>query len=140
MARPDKKRPSPARPVAPIKETAPTSVHNIKAKDARIRRALELIHPGPQIRVGNVAATLNLSASGFRHLFKKDLGTPPGQYLKVARLERANELLRNSFLRVKEITVLVGANDISHFVRNYKALYGETPSQTRIRQLYRGAA
>ncbi len=55
----------------------------------------------------------------------------PKHYLRLARLEQAKELLEHSFLRVKEITALVGVNDVSHFVRDYKALYGHTPSQTR---------
>lgn len=46
-------------------------------------------------------------------------------------MERARQLLLNSFLSVKEIAGVVGINDISHFVRDYKALYGQTPSQTR---------
>jgi len=32
---------------------------------------------------------------------------------------------------VKEIAARVGANDISHFLRQYKAVYGQTPSETR---------
>ena len=127
-----RKYPSLVRRVETTKSPATTG--RVKANDVRIHRALELIQPGSQVQIAEVAAALNLSLSGFRHLFKKEVGTAPGQYLKIARLELANELLRSSFLRVKEITSLIGANDVSHFVRNYKRFYRETPSQTRRRQ------
>jgi AraC-like DNA-binding protein len=34
-------------------------------------------------------------------------------------------------LTIKEVAVRVGVNDISHFVRDYKALFGQTPSEAR---------
>jgi transcriptional regulator GlxA family with amidase domain len=101
------------------------------ATDPRIRRVVELLKQTHPVTVSEIAPLLNLSVSRFRHLFKKELNVSPTHYLKLARLERARELLENSFLRVKEITALVGANDVSHFVRDYKAFYGQTPSQTR---------
>ena len=105
--------------------------HNLAAIDPRIRRALELLQETLTAQVGDLASGLNLSDSRFRHLFKKELGISPMQYVRSIQLERARGLLENSFLTVKEIAASVGVNDISHFVRNYKLLYGQTPSQTR---------
>jgi transcriptional regulator GlxA family with amidase domain len=101
------------------------------AKDWRVRQAVELIRRTPTIQVLDIALSLNLSASRFRHLFTAELGMSPRQYLRRARLQRARELLEASPLSVKEITGIVGFNDISHFVRYYKTTYGQTPSQTR---------
>jgi transcriptional regulator GlxA family with amidase domain len=42
-------------------------------------------------------------------------------------------LLKSSFLTIKEVAVRVGVNDVSHFVRDYKALFGQTPSEARRR-------
>jgi len=47
------------------------------------------------------------------------------------RLERAKELMQGSFLSVKEVMILVGMTDLSHFVKDYKNMHGETPGQTR---------
>lgn len=55
----------------------------------------------------------------------------PTHYVKVLRLQKAKELLENTFLSVKEVMATVGFSDLSHFVRAYKAQYAETPSQTR---------
>jgi transcriptional regulator GlxA family with amidase domain len=46
-------------------------------------------------------------------------------------MEHAKKLVENSFLTIKEIAAFVGAKDISHFVRDYKRLYGQTPSKSR---------
>jgi AraC-like DNA-binding protein len=90
------------------------------AKDPRIQRALDLLQQNHAPQSNNVAMALNLSSSRFRHLFKEELGVSPHHYLTWVRLHRARELLQNSFLRVKEIAALVGVNDLSHFVRDYK--------------------
>lgn len=99
-------------------------------KDPRIRRALELMRRHPAT-VTRIATDLNLSASRFRHLFKEEINIAPTHYLKLARLEQAKVLIEDSFLRIKEIAASVGLNDVSHFVRDYKACFGQTPSETR---------
>lgn len=113
---------------AVIRDTHPTK---IATRDPRVLRALELFEKNAPAHVSDVAADLNLSPSRFRHLFKQELGLSPKHYLKLTRLKQAKKLLENSFLRVKEVTTIVGANDVSHFSRDYKALYRQTPSQTR---------
>jgi transcriptional regulator GlxA family with amidase domain len=99
----------------------------------RIWRALELLHESRTVRVAQIASSLNLSQSRFRHLFKQQLGVSPTHYFKIARLSQAEELLKSSFLTIKEVAVRVGVNDVSHFVRDYKALFGQTPSEARRR-------
>jgi AraC-like DNA-binding protein len=53
--------------------------------------------------------------------------------MKLLRMERAKYLLENSFLSVKEIMRTVGINNRSHFVKDFKKLYGRTPTQVRSR-------
>ncbi len=103
------------------------------AEDRRVQRALDLIQSCYDVPISEIVTSLNLSVSRFRHLFKKEVGLAPGHFVKRVRLERAKKLLKNSFLTVKEIAAFVGANDVSHFVRDYKAAYGHTPSEARKR-------
>jgi AraC family transcriptional regulator of arabinose operon len=104
--------------------------------DKRVRWALEwlrnhdLTQPAP---VGQLAKSVHLSSSRLRHLFKSELGLTITRYRKLLRLEKARDLLRTSFLEVKEIAGIVGFGDVSHFVRDYKMTYGETPTETRLR-------
>jgi AraC-like DNA-binding protein len=48
-------------------------------------------------------------------------------------MERACELLRTSFLSVKEVMALVGWADESHFVRRFKRVVGVSPTRYRSR-------
>ena len=100
-------------------------------QDRRIRQALILLREIKTPKLSEVAAILNLSTSRFRHLFNKEVGISPKRYLTLLRLRWAKKLLENSLLEVKEVTAVIGVNDVSHFVRNYKAVYRQTPTQTR---------
>ena len=46
-------------------------------------------------------------------------------------MQRAQELLQNTFLSVKEVAFSIGVRDVSHFVRDFKKLCGQTPSEFR---------
>jgi transcriptional regulator GlxA family with amidase domain len=81
--------------------------------------------------IGELAHLVNLSGSRLRHLFKQETGKTPAQYLKHLRLERAALLLRTTFLTVKEITNEVGLGTGSHFVREFKRVYGAAPTVYR---------
>ena len=77
--------------------------------------------------IRELAQLVNLSGSRLRHLFKQETGKTPAQYLKHLRLEKAELLLRTTFLTVKEITNEVGLVTGSHFVREFKKVYGTAP-------------
>ena len=102
--------------------------------DPRISRALRLLSGPPgQMPLADVARELNLSSSRLRHILRDATGVSPSRYVKQQRLMRAKELLENTFLSVKEVMSSAGLTDMSHFVRDYKLTFGETPSQTRDR-------
>jgi AraC family transcriptional regulator, arabinose operon regulatory protein len=77
------------------------------------------------------AALVNLSPSRFRHLFKQETGTSPAQYLKAFRMRRAAAMLRTTFLSVKQVLKQVGITSNTHFVRDFKNIYGLTPTAYR---------
>lgn len=78
-----------------------------------------------------LAALVNLSVSRFRHLFKEETGTTLTQYLRERRLERAEFLLRTTFLSIKEVLSESGLAPMSHFVQYFKQRYGFTPTAYR---------
>ena len=78
-----------------------------------------------------LAALVHLSASRFRHLFKEETGVSVGFYLRERRLERAELLLRTTFLSIKEVMSEAGGSSMSHFVEDFKQRYGVTPSRYR---------
>jgi AraC-like DNA-binding protein len=46
-------------------------------------------------------------------------------------MARAKILLETTFLSVKQIMTEVGLSDESHFVRDFKSAYGESPTKFR---------
>ena len=80
-----------------------------------------------------LAAEVSLSASRFRHLFKEETGMTLAQYLRERRLERAEVLLRTTFMSIKEVMMESGLQPVSHFNQYFKRRYGMTPSAYRKR-------
>lgn len=84
-----------------------------------------------EISLSEIASYVNLSLSRLHHLFKSETGTTPAQHLRQLRMEHAKELLELSQQSVKQIMVAVGVRDRSHFEREFKRIYGQTPTQYR---------
>ena len=106
---------------------------NQRVLDRRVEHALDFLKKNKtqKLRVSEIAARLHLSSSHFRHLFRKQIGMSPSRYVKVLRLKGAKGLLESTFLSVKEVMSEAGFSDLSHFVRDYKSEYGQSPLQTR---------
>jgi AraC-like DNA-binding protein len=51
--------------------------------------------------------------------------------LKAARMEWAAVILCATHLLVKEVASAVGISDTNHFVRDFKAVHGKTPTDYR---------
>ena len=82
-------------------------------------------------RTEDLSRHLDLSTFHVLHLFHKHFGYSPSQVLKLRRMREARNLLESTFKSVKEIMAAVGLNDLSHFVRDFKCMYGQSPSELR---------
>jgi AraC family transcriptional regulator of arabinose operon len=85
------------------------------------------------LRLNEVAHSVNLSASRLQHLFKANTNLTAAQYLKSLRMQRAKQLIDSTFLSTKEIMQRVGMRDESHFVREFKKIYGLPPASYKQR-------
>jgi transcriptional regulator GlxA family with amidase domain len=99
----------------------------------RVQKVVHLIQIelSRKVTLSEMAQSVNLSAAHLRTLFKSEIGMTPTQYQKKLRLLEARRLLESTFLNVQEIMLRVGLNDDSHFVRDFKKIYGLTPAQYR---------
>lgn len=99
----------------------------------RVKRVIEMmeVDPSRSFTLGKMAQSVNLSPPYFCYLFKSITGVSPAKYLKTLRMQQAATLLTTTFLSVKEIVRRVGLTDESHFVRDFKRVYGMTPSNYR---------
>lgn len=98
-----------------------------------IRQAISYIHmhyTGP-IQVSGIAEHLGLERSYFCRLFRKQTGMSPQEYIVSYRLEKAEDMLRDTKLSQKEICKLVGYNDVCTFSRMFKHKYGIAPGKCR---------
>jgi transcriptional regulator GlxA family with amidase domain len=78
-----------------------------------------------------LAASLRLSPSRLRHLFRAETGLPIGRYILKRRLEVAAHLLRTSYLSVKEVSEAARFKNTSHFVREFHKSFGTPPREYR---------
>jgi AraC family transcriptional regulator, arabinose operon regulatory protein len=102
-------------------------------QDPRIRIVLDFFNANlhRRIRLIELAEAAKISPSRLSHLFKAEMGLSPGQYLMSLRMQKAAKLLATSRLSVKQIMALVGYDNKSHFVRHFRRLFGQTPSEYR---------
>jgi AraC-like DNA-binding protein len=84
-----------------------------------------------KLRPQDLSRHLHLSTRRVHHLFHEHFGLSPGQIFKLRRMQKAKELLASTFDSVKEVMAAVGFNDLSHFVRDFKQIYGKSPSELR---------
>jgi AraC family transcriptional regulator of arabinose operon len=100
---------------------------------SRIAGALEVVVrelDKPQA-LEHLAAQLRVSPSRFEHLFKQETGQGFKCFVRATRLAKANDLLQDRTLRIKEVAAAGGYGDVSHFVRDFKRQYGRSSSRSR---------
>ena len=103
--------------------------------DFRVRHAQRLISEDLRrpLVLKEIARAVNLSEPHLRSLFRAETGMTPAQYLKSLRMQKAKELLEETFLNVKQIMFQVGVNEKSHFARAFRQTYGLSPAEYRKR-------
>ena len=84
-----------------------------------------------KLDIERLARRANLSTSHLRHLFKLEIGLTVMQYVKLIRMQKAEHLLRTTFLSVKEIMNRVGISNESYFSREFKKTHGLAPGKYR---------
>ena len=122
-------------PVSNSDETHTSSAHLDKNFHI-VNKAIEYINLNFQnpISRDDVASALYLSPAYFGRIFKKHTGCSFTEYLTQVRMEASIELLKSNH-SVQEIAHMVGYNNIRHFTRTFRAMYGCPPREYRIRHL-----
>ncbi len=81
-----------------------------------------------------LAAECGLSPSRFSHLFKSQVGSAPGQFLKQQRLQRAQELLLMTPMPITDVAATVGYDNPFYFTRIFHDHLGVSPREFRRRE------
>lgn len=109
--------------------TAAFSSHRIHA----VLNAI-LARPEEDHSLETLAAQAGLTPTHFCRVFKKATGMTPHQYVMRARLDRAQQMLAQSDVRMATIADALGFASQSHFTRAFRQFAGETPSDFRKRR------
>lgn len=83
------------------------------------------------IHLDQIARQACMSKFHFCRIFKKYIGITPMQYVIHLRLRKAATLLRRKDLKICDIALKSGFNDLSEFNKQFKKLYGLSPSYFR---------
>lgn len=81
------------------------------------------------LSMSELARLSGRSLSGFKREFEEHFHTSPGHWIRLKRLEHAHFLLRNTDKNVSEVSMEIGYESVSHFIKAYKAQYGFTPKR-----------
>lgn len=77
-----------------------------------------------------IAQEVYLTPSYLSMLFKKERNTGLVHYINDYRLEKAKEMLRNTNMRVVDISSKVGYESLAYFYSIFKKKYGNSPRNT----------
>ena len=84
-----------------------------------------------RMRMQDVATALRVGYSRFRQAFKSRTGLSPKQYQLQARIQKAQDLLLNTPMSVKEISLVLGFDSPYHLSRQFKHQVGLAPRHWR---------
>ena len=79
--------------------------------------------------IASLADIAAMSTSSFHHYFKEVARVSPIQYIKTMRLHEAKKKMLLENLSASDASFKVGYTSPSQFSREYKRLFGETPSK-----------
>jgi AraC family transcriptional regulator len=108
----------------------PTRATRDAGRIARVLRRMESVSAEP-VTIADLASAAGLSSYHFLRTFKRVTGVTPHQWLLRARLRDAAMHLVASSRPITEIALDVGFDDLSNFIRSFRAEFGVSPRQYR---------
>lgn len=102
-------------------------------KILKLKKALSYIRKNynNQIVLEDIAHIADMSPKYFCSVFKELTQQTPFEYLNNYRLERASQKLTETDSSVTDIAYSCGFNDLSYFIKAFKARTGTTPAKYR---------
>jgi len=101
------------------------------------RHAVQLVqryihaHYNEDVSLNALADLVYLNTSYLSTIFKNETGCGINKYLKNLRLEKANDLLQKTNMKISDITTAVGFHNDSYFIKSFHEHFGMTPEKMR---------
>ena len=105
----------------------------LNINNPRLIKAIDIMRQNLEapLTCQELADASNMSARQMERLFKQHLQYSPGQYYLHLRLEKTQQLLRQSSLSVLQIATACGFSSTSYLARCYQKKYACSPRQER---------
>jgi transcriptional regulator GlxA family with amidase domain len=108
---------------------------NTRSSRHIMQRALEYArrHDGETLRVTDIARAARVSERSLHRAFKEQLGIGTARYLKIRKLNTVRRVFCTAHPPGDILTKILTENGVSQFGRfasEYRALFGEKPSET----------
>ena len=98
----------------------------------RAREVIHTIYKGNDLKVKDLAKQLSMNESTLYRLFMDQIGQNPKSFLRTVRFRNAlNGILEFEKPKLTGIAHQNHYTDQSHFIRDFKEITGQTPSQLR---------
>jgi len=94
-------------------------------------------HLTENISFSDVSQRFNIPERTLARWFKDEIGMSMFQFVKIARIQKALELMENEQLNINEIVYGVGYQSLSTFSSLFKGLLGVSPTQYRRQSVVR---
>lgn len=88
-------------------------------------------HYTKEISLSDICNEMHYSIPYTSKLIKKETGMSFTEHLHTIRIQHACRFLMNTNLKIKEIAMLIGFNDLKNFNKTFKKQTGYTPSEFR---------
>lgn len=83
------------------------------------------------VSINDLAYLSGRSVSSFKREFQTMYNTPPSQWIRERRLDKAKELLAKSSMSVTDVCFTTGFENVAHFSKTFKKHFGFPPSSIR---------
>ena len=93
----------------------------------KLNEVIQVNYSNPEFSMDDMADSLNMSRSNFYRKIKGVLDLSPNEYLRLERLKKAAQLLKEGENRVNEICYMVGFNSPSYFAKCFQKQFGVLP-------------
>lgn len=81
------------------------------------------------VTIDDIATACAVSRTGLHRKVKHLIGMSPMEFLREARMRKANTLLTNTHKNVSQIAYECGFSDPKYFSKCFKASTGQTPTE-----------
>ena len=103
-----------------------------EADERFIKEVVQVIETNlnkPDFTIEDLCKSIGVSKSNLYRKIKSILGCTTNELIRNTRIKKAAHLLKNSDLKISEITYRVGFNDLQYFRKCFKEVYKMTPSE-----------